>query len=268
MKRYRVEPGTKVSLRDYDPGDTSAAGKGGKEKAPELVRKLGERLDELQDLLYASREKKLLIVLQGMDTSGKDGTIRSVFQSVDPLGVRVAAFKAPTAEELDHDFLWRIHRQVPGKGEIAIFNRSHYEDVLVVRVRGLAPKKVWQQRYDQINEFERMLHESGTIIVKFFLHIGEDEQKERLQDRIDDPTKRWKFNAGDLEERRLWKDYMEAYEDVLSRTSKEWAPWYVVPSNRKWVRNLVVSQVLVDALERMKLRYPEPEGDFQNLRVE
>ena len=266
MNRYRVAPGSRVSLRDVDPADASVARD--KKQGEALAARLGERIDALQDLLYAAHDAKLLIILQGMDTAGKDGAIRRVFQSMDPLGIRVVAFKAPSEEELDHDFLWRVHRQVPAKGEVVIFNRSHYEDVLVVRVRGLAPKKVWQARYDQINEFERLLHETGTAIVKFFLHIDEDEQRARLQSRIDDPTKRWKFRRGDLDDRKMWKDYMKAYEDVLSRTSTEWAPWYIVPSNRKWVRNVVISQVVVETLERMKLRYPEPETRLNGLRIE
>ena len=266
MNRYRVAPGSKVSLRDFDTSDASVARD--KKHGEEIVAGLGDRLDALQDLLYAAHDAKLLIILQGMDTSGKDGAIRKVFQSMDPLGIRVVAFKAPSEEELDHDFLWRVHRQVPARGEVVIFNRSHYEDVLVVRVRGLVPKKVWQARYDQINEFEKMLHETGTTIVKFFLHIDADEQKERLQARIDDPTKRWKFRAGDLDDRKMWKEYVKAYEDVLSKTSTEWAPWYVVPSNRKWVRNVVISQVLVETLEKMKLRYPEPEAGLDRIRIE
>ncbi|HUP50561.1 MAG TPA: polyphosphate kinase 2 family protein [Thermoanaerobaculia bacterium] len=267
MDRYRVPPDRKVSLRDFDAGDTSLA-EGGKKEGEAIVRGLGKRLDELQDLFYASRRQKLLIVLQGMDTSGKDGTIRKVFASMDPLGLRVAAFKAPSEEELDHDFLWRIHRRVPGLGEVVIFNRSHYEDVLVVRVRNLVPEKVWKARYAQINDFERMLAEAGTTIVKFFLHIDQKEQKERLQSRLDDPTKRWKFCRGDLDDRKLWKDYTRAYEDVLSRTSTEWAPWYVVPANKKWYRNVVVSQVLVDMLEGLDLRYPEPEDDLVGLQID
>ena len=267
IERYRVAPGKRIRLTDFDPSDTSPVA-GGKKEGEKLVEKLGERLDELQDLLYAGHDRKMLVVLQGMDTSGKDGTIRSVFHSVDPLGVRVASFKAPTAEELDHDYLWRIHRQVPGKGEITIFNRSHYEDVLVVRVRELVPAKVWRARYDQINAFEEMLAATGTVIVKFFLHISADEQKERLQKRLDDPAKRWKFNRGDLAERKLWDNYMKAYEDVLNKTSTEHAPWYIVPADSKWYRNVVVSQVLVDALESLDLQYPPAEKGLEGVTVE
>jgi PPK2 family polyphosphate:nucleotide phosphotransferase len=209
-----------------------------------------------------------LIVLQAMDAGGKDGTIRHVFEGVNPSGVRVTSFKAPTPEELDHDYLWRVHKEVPGKGEMVIFNRSHYEDVLVVRVHNYVPPEVWKKRFDQINEFERTLAESGTTILKFYLHIDPDEQKERLQDRLDDPTKRWKFRLGDLEERKLWGDYMEAFEDVLSKTSTDYAPWYIVPANRKWFRDLVVSSVLVDTLEGLKMKYPESEENLDGVVIE
>jgi PPK2 family polyphosphate:nucleotide phosphotransferase len=219
-------------------------------------------------MLWAENRHKVLVVLQGMDTSGKDGTIRHVFDGVNPQGVRVASFKAPTPEELSHDFLWRVHPKVPGRGEMVIFNRSHYEDVLAVRVKELAPPKVWKPRYDQINDFERLLAESGTTILKFFLHIDQDEQKERLQARLDDPTKRWKFRKGDLEDRKLWKRFTEAYEEALSRTSQDGAPWYVVPANKKWYRNLVVATILVDALEKLDMRYPEPEEDLDGIEID
>lgn len=267
MNPHRVVPGRKINLRKVDADDTPLV-KGGKKEGEALAAKLGQRLDALQDLLYAGHEHKLLIVLQGMDTAGKDGAIRKVFASMDPLGIRVASFGVPTEEELDHDFLWRVHRQVPGKGEIVIFNRSHYEDVLVVRVRNLVPKSVWRERYDQINDFEKMLADTGTVILKFFLHIDADEQKERLQARIDDETKRWKFRKGDLDDRKLWRDYQSAYEDAISRTSTEWAPWYVVPANAKWYRNVVISQTIVEALERLHLRYPPSEEGLERLRVE
>jgi len=229
---------------------------------------LNERLEELQELLYAEHKHKVLIVLQAMDTGGKDGTIRHVFEGVNPQGVRVASFKKPTLEELDHDFLWRVHKQVPGKGEIVIFNRSHYEDVLVVRVHNLAPKEVWSKRYDHINGFERMLVDEGTTILKFFLHIDLDEQKERLQARLDEPNKRWKFNPDDLEERKLWPKYVKAYEDAISKTSTSWAPWYIVPANRKWYRNLVVGTVVIEALEDLNMRHPEPQFDPADIKIE
>src|SRR4051794_37732832 len=228
MKQYRVKPGSKVDLGKIDPGST-AGFKGKKADAEKELRALGKRLDVLQETLWAGHEHKVLVVLQGMDTSGKDGTIRHVFEAVNPLGVRVAAFKAPTPEELDHDFLWRVHPRVPGRGEIVIFNRSHYEDVLAARVLKLVPAEVWGQRYDQINDFERLLSATGTVILKLFLYISKDEQKERLQERLDDPQKRWKFRKGDLIDRSHWDEYLAAYEDALALTSKKHAPWYVVP---------------------------------------
>jgi PPK2 family polyphosphate:nucleotide phosphotransferase len=226
------------------------------------LKELNGELQTLQELLYAENKHKVLVVLQAMDTGGKDGTIRRVFDGVNPQGVKVASFKVPTPEELAHDFLWRVHKLVPGRGEMVIFNRSHYEDVLVVRVHGLVPEPVWKRRYDQINDFERMLAETGTAILKFFLYIDLDEQKERLQARLDDPTKHWKFNVGDLAERKLWNEYIKAYEDVLERTSTEYAPWYVVPANRKWYRDLVISTVLVETLKGLKMEYPKPKDDL------
>jgi PPK2 family polyphosphate:nucleotide phosphotransferase len=257
MERYRVDPGKKVRLDEIDSDDSSLF-KGGKDEGKAALVKLNETLEGLQDLLYAEGKRRVLVILQGMDTSGKDGVIRWVFNSMDPLGIRVASFKVPTAEELARDYLWRIHKQVPGNGELVIFNRSHYEDVLVVRVRDIVPKKVWSKRYDQINDFEKHLAETGTTIVKFYLHISKDEQRKRLQERIDRPEKRWKFNLGDLDERKLWGDYQKAYEDALSKTSKPWAPWYVIPANRKWYRNWVISKILIDTLEGLKMRLPEP----------
>ncbi|MCK4470345.1 MAG: polyphosphate kinase 2 family protein [Anaerolineae bacterium] len=267
MERYRVEPGSKINLSQWDPSDKSAF-EGSKREAREALRALNERLEALQELLYAEHKHKVLIVLQAMDTGGKDGTIRHVFEGVDPQGVKVASFKVPTPEELDHDYLWRVHKQVPARGEIVIFNRSHYEDVLVVRVHNLAPPAVWGRRYDHINDFERLLVEEGTTILKFFLHIGLDEQRERLQARLDEPHKRWKFNLGDLDERRLWPEYQRAYEDVLSKTSTEQAPWYIVPANRKWYRNLVVATVLVETLEGLNMDYPQPEEGLEDVVIE
>jgi PPK2 family polyphosphate:nucleotide phosphotransferase len=203
-----------------------------------------------------------------MDTGGKDGAIRRVFNKVDPVGVRVASFKAPTPEELDHDFLWRVHKQVPGSGEIVIFNRSHYEDVLIVRVHNIVPSEVWSKRYDQINEFERILAENGTTLLKFYLHIDSDEQKERLQARLDDPTKHWKFHRADLEERKHWPDYMQAYEDMLSKTSTDYAPWTIVPANHKWYRDVVISSVIIDRLEALNMKYPEPEENLDEVVIE
>jgi PPK2 family polyphosphate:nucleotide phosphotransferase len=271
VKQYRVKPGGILSLKEFDPDDTGDYKKSeqGKAKAKAETAKLIARLDGLQERLYAGATRSLLIVLQGMDTSGKDGTIKSVMSGVNPQGCKVAAFKAPSKDELAHDFLWRVHREVPPKGYIGIFNRSHYEDVLITRVHGWVSEKVAKRRFDQIKEFEELLTESGTAVVKVFLHISKDEQKERLQARIADPEKRWKWSSGDLEERKLWDEYQKAFEEVMSATSTEDAPWYIVPANRKWYRNLVVADRVVDTLEDMKLKTPpEPEGvDFAKLKV-
>jgi PPK2 family polyphosphate:nucleotide phosphotransferase len=224
-------------------------------------------LERLQGLLYAEHKHKILIVLQGLDTAGKDGTIRSVFSGINPQGVHIASFKVPTAAELDHDFLWRIHSQVPGRGELVIFNRSHYEDVLVVRVHNLVPEAVWRQRYDEINNFEKMLAEEGTTILKFYLNISKDEQKQRLQDRLDDPKKNWKFNPGDLKERELWDQYINAYEDAINETSTKWAPWYVVPANHNWYRNLCVISTIVETLDGLNMKYPAPAPDLDKIVI-
>lgn len=266
MERYRVQPGHNVRLHDWDPRDKHEFA-GSKKEGIAAAKRNTERLESLQELLYAEGKHKVLIVLQGMDTCGKDGTIRHVFEGVNPQGTRVASFKVPTATELQHDYLWRVHSQMPGKGEIVIFNRSHYEDVLVVRVHNLAPPEVWGRRYAQIVAFEKMLAEEGTTILKFFLHISPEEQKERLEARLADPTKQWKFRKGDLAERKLWPAYMEAYEAVLSKTSSEVAPWYIVPADAKWYRNLVVSSVVVQRLEALGMRYPEPEEDLSAVVV-
>jgi len=257
----------KVKLSDWDPNDKSEF-KGNKEAGRIETEKLNNRLEELQELLYAEHKHKVLVVLQAMDTGGKDGVIRHVFEGVNPQGTRVANFKQPSEEELDHDYLWRVHKQVPARGELVIFNRSHYEEVLIVRVHKLVPEEIWNGRYDQINAFEQMLAENGTTILKFYLHIDKDEQKKRLQARLDDPSKHWKFRLGDLEERKLWPEYMQAYEDVLSKTSMEEAPWVVVPANQKWYRDLVISSILVDALEGLKMKSPEPGENLEGVVVE
>ena len=267
MDHYRVPPGSRVDLAKWDADDKSVfdkSKKDGKEVLPELTA----RLDKLQELLWAGQKHKVLIVLQAMDTGGKDGAIRHVFTGINPQGIRVANFKAPTSEELAHDYLWRVHKQTPASGEIVIFNRSHYEDVLVVRVHELVPTDRWRRRFDQINAFELALAEEGTTILKFYLHISMDEQKARLQERLDDPEKRWKFNPGDLKERALWPQYMKAYEDVLSKTSTDWAPWYVVPANRKWYRNLLISTVLAETLEGLGMKFPDPYPDLDNIAIE
>ncbi len=267
MKKYLVEPGAKIKLSDWDPDDRGDF-KGNKEQALTETEKLNQRLGEMHELLYAEHKHKILIVLQAMDTGGKDGTIRHVFNGVNPQGARVANFKEPTPEELDHDYLWRVHKQVPAKGEIVIFNRSHYEDVLIVRVHGLVPPEVWKPRFDQINAFEQMLSETGTTILKFYLNIDKDEQKKRLQARLDDPTKHWKFRRGDLQERALWPAYMQAYEDVLNKTSTTDAPWYIIPANHKWYRNLVISSILVDTLEGLKMKFPESEENLEGIVID
>lgn len=254
--RYRVDPGHAFSLRETDPGDTGHYTS--KHDAHEDLATLRDRLESLQERLYAEGRQSLLIVLQATDTGGKDGTIKHVFEGVNPQGCRVCSFKQPSAEELAHDFLWRYHMHAPGRGMMTIFNRSQYEDVLVVRVHNLVPREVWEQRYEQINAFERILTQNGTIILKFFLHISKDEQKERFESRLDTPDKRWKFNAEDLQERKLWDEYQAAYEAAIVRCSTEYAPWYVVPANHKWYRNLVVARTIVDTLELMNPQYPDP----------
>ena len=267
IKHYRVAPNNDLKLRDCtpEPGHGFSAGK---KAAHRKIEELRKQLVCLQELLYAEHKHKILIVLQAMDTAGKDSTIRSIFEGVNPQGVRVACFKAPTPEELDHDFLWRIHRQAPGKGEIVIFNRSHYEDVLVVAVKKMAAADIIRQRYEHINAFEKMLADEGTVILKFFLHIDKDEQKRRLEERLSEPEKHWKFRVGDLADRKLWDAYMKAYERALRKTSTPWAPWYVIPANKKWYRNLLVSQIIVEQLEGLRMKYPQPEKDITKIRIE
>jgi PPK2 family polyphosphate:nucleotide phosphotransferase len=264
LSKYRFTKGMKIS--DFDANDRSAFD-GDKADGKQAFDSLNNDLAELQELLYAENKHKILIVLQGMDTSGKDGVIRHVFNGVNPQGVRVAAFKVPSAEELSYDYLWRVHKQTPGKGEMVIFNRSHYEDVLVVRVHKLVPPQVWKKRYDQIKDFERILAEEGTTILKFFLHIDKEEQKQRLQQRLDDPQKQWKFNPGDLKERELWDDYMAAYQDSLGKTSTAWAPWYLIPANRKWYRNVLISEVLIRTLKGLKMKYPKPQWEKSEINI-
>lgn len=265
MEQYRVAPGTVVDLAAIDPAEGSGLSKAeGKARTKELNREL----EALQELLYAEAKRRLLIILQATDTGGKDGTIRHVFDGVNPQGVKVASFKKPTRRELAHDYLWRVHPHVPGRGEIVIFNRSHYEDVLVVRVHSLVDETTWSRRYDHINEFERMLAEEGTTILKFFLHISREEQAERLRARRDTPEKQWKFSKGDLEERALWDDYREAFEAMLSRTSTAWAPWFVVPADRKWHRNLVVSETVVATLRSLDMSYPEAEPGLDEITID
>jgi PPK2 family polyphosphate:nucleotide phosphotransferase len=256
LGRYLVKAGTKVKLDDWNPADTSEF-HGGRKDGEKTMNAIIEKLDPLQELLYAEHKHKLLVVLQGMDSAGKDATIRRVFEGVNPEGVRVAHFGRPSQEDLDHDYLWRAHRQVPEKGEIVIFNRSHYESVLVERVHGIVPEKTWSRRYGQIVDFERMLSEEGTTILKFFLHISKKEQANRFQARLEDPTKHWKFSYLDYNERSYWKEYVSAYDEAIERTSTDRAPWFVIPSDHGWFRDLVVSQAILSGLQGLDMKYPK-----------
>ncbi len=261
---FRVDPGTRIDLGRWP---TTASDGHAKKEARAEVRALNKRLEVLQEVLYAQGKHRLLVVLQAMDTGGKDGAIRKVFDGVNPQGVKVASFKRPTSAELAHDYLWRVHPHVPGNGEITIFNRSHYEDVLVVRVHKLVPEGRWLSRYDHINAFEKLLSDEGTTILKFYLHISKEEQRKRLQARLDDPSKHWKFSTGDLDERARWNEYREAYEVALWRTSTPWAPWYIVPADQKWFRDLLISTVMVETLERLGLEYPPSGEDLADVVV-
>ncbi len=264
-KHILVEPGEKARLSKRDP--ISAQLFEDRTAAEERTSENAKAIDALQDALWAEGERALLVVLQGIDTSGKDGTVRGVFNACGPLGVCVTPFGRPSEEELAHDYLWRVHKAVPKMGMIGVFNRSHYEDVLVVKVRDLAPSAAIEKRYDQINAFEQHLSENGTVILKFMLHISEDEQKERLQERLDQPEKNWKFNPGDLEDRALWKQYSEAYETALTRCSTKHAPWRVVPADKKWRRNAIISEIVRATLEAMEPRYPKPDFDPKAIKI-
>ena len=264
--KYLVSPGSSVDLSSWDPNDKGLFD-GGKSEGREALRPLRDELASLQRMLWAEGKHRVLMVLQAMDSGGKDGTIRHVFRGVNPQGVKVHGFKKPTPEELAHDYLWRVHDHTPGTGEITIFNRSHYEDVLVVRVHGLVPESRWRRRYQHIREFERMLAEEGTTILKFYLHIDLDEQKERFQARLDESESRWKFRKGDLDDRALWPDFMTAYQEALAETSTDCAPWYVIPANRKWYRNLVISNVLIEALHGLDMSYPDPEEGLEDIVI-
>ena len=260
-ERFEIKPGRKFRLHDRDPDDTAHVAD--KDTALRIQEKNTEKLVSLHDLLYAEQKHALLIVLQGMDAAGKDGTIKHVMSGVNPTGCTVTSFKVPTAEEAAHDFLWRIHKAVPQKGYIGIFIRSQSEDVLVTRVHKLVPESVWKSRYDRINDFERLLVENQVVLLKFFLHISTDEQKRRLDARQDDAEKNWKISPADNRERAYWNDYQQAYEDALSKCSTSFAPWYVIPANKKWFRNMAVSQMIVDALEELNMKYPtrQPDAD-------
>ncbi|HYL72985.1 MAG TPA: polyphosphate kinase 2 family protein [Bryobacteraceae bacterium] len=258
-----VPPGSKVRLADRDPADTL-----GHHRNHKAQEKTLDRLRELQHLLYADGRYSLLIVLQGRDAAGKDGTIRHVMSGVNPQGCEVTSFKQPSHEELAHDFLWRVHHAVPRRGDIGIFNRSHYEDVLIARVHRLVPKEVWAKRYRHINEFERMLYANGVTILKFFLHISKEEQKQRFLARMKDPARNWKLSLPDFEERKHWDDYTDAYQDALAKCSTAWAPWYIIPADHKWFRNHIIAKLIVSALESMKLKYPPPAVDISKVTLE
>ncbi len=262
---YLIAPKGKVRLKDHDPSDTGELKDS--DAAKPLLEKHRKRLDDQQEVLYAGAEQGLLIVLQGMDTAGKDGTIRHIFAGINPQGCSVQAFKVPTPLEAKHDFLWRCHAAVPPRGMIGIFNRSHYEDVLAPRVHNLISGKIAREHMDQINSFESMLVDNGIAVLKFFLHISEDEQKRRLQARIDAEDKHWKLSAGDFAEHKFWADYQACYEEIFERTSHKHAPWFVIPANEKWYRNVAISGILVEALESMKLKYPKPTVDVAALKL-
>ena len=261
-KQFIVEPGSKAHLSTRDPADTLGMNKAEADTGPNI-----EKLRKLQDVLYADKRCALLVVLQALDAGGKDGTIRHIFSGVNPQGCQVKAFKEPTPEELDHDFLWRVHRAVPGRGSIGIFNRSHYEDVIVARVHNLVPKSVWTKRYGQINDFEKQLDENGVRILKFYLHISKDAQLQRLQSRLTDPKKNWKLSLLDFREREHWDEYMAAYEDALTNCSTKLAPWYVIPSDHKWFRNYAIGTIVNDTLKQMKLQYPPAKIDLSQIHL-
>jgi PPK2 family polyphosphate:nucleotide phosphotransferase len=267
MDRWKIPPDSTVSLSDH-PTDSTEGAPGNKKQTGEAISELNETLSDYQERLWAEGTQSLLIVLQAMDTGGKDDTIRKVLSGVNPQGVHVVSFKAPNSTELAHDFLWRIHQAAPAQGGIGVFNRSHYEDVLIVRVKNLLPEAVWRERYELINNFERQLAHAGTTVVKFFLHVSREEQAKRLQARLDDPTKRWKFNPGDLAERARWDNYREAYREAIEKTSTSGAPWYVIPADNKWYRNWAVAQILADTLKTMDPQFPDPPDIDPNLKIE
>jgi PPK2 family polyphosphate:nucleotide phosphotransferase len=268
LSPFHAEPGSKVHLDRRDPRATPGWDPDDRDGAEAHTAELNTRLMDLQELLWAGGRHRVLVVLQAIDAGGKDGTIRNVFRGVNPSGVRVSSFKRPNDLERSRDYLWRVHQQVPGDGEMVIFNRSHYEDVLIVRVQGLVPEEQWRRRYDHIVAFEQLLADEGTTIIKLFLHISADEQRKRLQARLDHPSKRWKFDPQDLEERRRWDDYQQAFREAIERTSTPTAPWYVIPADRKWYRNLAVSEILVQTLEGLELQTPPADPGLASIVVE
>jgi PPK2 family polyphosphate:nucleotide phosphotransferase len=265
LERLRVEPGSSARIADRDADD-----KLGRDKVEgeERLERLVDRIDQLQYRLHAEDRRSVLLVLQGLDASGKDGVVRRVFDGVNPTGVNVTSFKVPAGPEVQHDYLWRIHAALPARGELGVFNRSHYEDVVAVRMHELAPEDVWRRRYEHIREFERMLVDEGTAVIKVFLNISRDEQRKRFQERIDDPEKRWKFRRDDLKVRERFDDWVAAWEEALTETSTEWAPWYVVPADRNWLKALVVAELVVGTLERFDPRLPQPEAGLEGLRID
>ncbi len=266
LEPITIKPGSKCVISKIDL--TKLHAKLDKKSAEKRIEQNAKRMSELANVLFAENQRAILLVLQGMDTAGKDGTIRTVMRGVNPRGCQVVSFKRPSEEELDHDFLWRVHQVVPRKGNIGIFNRSHYEDVLVVRVHSIVPEKIWRARYDQINAMEKLLVDTGTVVIKCFLLISNETQRARLQARIDDPQEHWKFNLNDLAERKLWDQYVTAYEEMITRCNTEYAPWHIIPSEKKWYRNLLVSELLRKTLEEMNPQYPAAEKSFQGVVVE
>lgn len=268
LERYMIPQGSKLSLDKIDQNEKELFLEGGKDDHLPAFDQLREELQALQKMLYAEDKRRVLVVIQAMDTGGKDGCVKHVFSRVDPQGIDVRAFKKPTEAELARDFLWRIHQHVPRNGKITVFNRSHYEDIIAVRVKKIFKDAVWKRRYQHVIDFERMLAEEGTVIVKLFLHISKDEQKRRLEARLENPAKHWKFNPDDLKDRRRWKDFMHAYEDLIERTSTEHAPWYVIPSDRKWYRNLCVARIMVDTLQNLDMNYPVVDWDPSSIVID
>ncbi len=268
LERYWVKPGAEVDLVKIDGGEKVLFKGVGKEEIQRQFDELQDELQELQKRLYAQNKHRILVVMQAMDTGGKDGCIKHVFSRIDPQGIHVRSFKKPSEEELSYDFLWRVHSKVPHRGQLVIFNRSHYEDIIAVRVKKIFPDEVWKRRQRHVVEFERMLAEEGTTIVKIFLHISKEEQKSRLEARLADPVKHWKINPDDLVDRARWDDFMRAYEDVMQKTSTEFAPWYVVPADRKWYRNLCVARIMLDTLKKLDMKYPAINWDPQTIKIE
>jgi PPK2 family polyphosphate:nucleotide phosphotransferase len=264
---YLIKPGQNNVLKNVPSDPWEDLPKTKKEGIKEL-HELHLKLADLQQRFFVDRSQKFLLVLQGMDTSGKNGTIKNAFRGVNPQGVHVASFEKPNTRELKHDYLWRVHKQTPGNGEIVIFDRSHYEDILAVRVNKLRPENVWKKRYRHINDFEQLLHDEGTIILKMFLHINQDTQKQRLQERLDTPEKNWKFDGSDLVARGKWEEYVKAHEDVFAKTTQAHAPWYIIPANKKWARNLLVARIVVASLEDLQLSYPKVDFDPKTIQID